>query len=66
MLEIKNGTIWYKQYFNFLGKFDFEKDYEVINSDLHIVIDVRGYSWTRGKLLDKGEYLKSSTKLNGE
>ncbi|MCX8650616.1 hypothetical protein J3U21_10180 [Gilliamella sp. B2776] len=62
----KNGTIGYKQYFNFLGKFDFEKDYEVLNSDLHIAIDVGGYFWTRGKLLDKGEYLKSSTKLNGE
>lgn len=61
------GTIGYKQYFEYLGKFDFEKDYEVLNSDLHIAIDVGGgYFWTVGKLLSKGEYLKSATKLNGE
>jgi hypothetical protein len=30
----------YKRYFEYLGKFDFEKDDEVLNSNLHIAIDV--------------------------
>lgn len=52
----------YKQYFKYIGKYDHAKDYERLNMDLHLAIDVRGYFWTREKSISKpGDYLKSNT-----
>ena len=61
-----SGEIGYKQYVEYIGKYDYTKDYEILNMDLHLAIDVGGYFWTRGKLLSKGDYLKSDTPLNGK
>lgn len=63
----KKGEMGYKQYFKYIGKYDHTKDYERLNMDLHLAIDVRGYFGTRGKSISKpGDYLKSDTPLNGK
>ena len=63
----KEGEMGYKQYFKYIGKYDYTKDYERLNMDLHLAIDVGGYFWTRGKSISKpGDYLKSDKPLNGK
>ena len=39
-LGAKKGEMGYKQYFKYIGKYDHTKDYERLNMDLHLAIDV--------------------------
>lgn len=54
-----SGEIGYKQYFEYLEIKDYKKNFNLINSRLDLAFDVSGYFWTRGKLLTKGNSLKS-------
>ncbi|WP_244149142.1 hypothetical protein [Rodentibacter mrazii] len=55
----KIGSIGYKQYFEYIGRNDYKTNYSLLNSDLHLAIDVSGYFWKRGKLLSPGTILKA-------
>ncbi len=39
-LGAKKGEMGYQQYFKFIGKYDHTKDYERLNMDIHLAIDV--------------------------
>ena len=52
-------AIGYKQYFEYIGRNDYKKNYALLNQDLHLAVDASGYFWKRGKLLNAGDLLNA-------
>lgn len=53
------GEAGYKQYFEYLGRTDYRTNSDLLNKSIHYAVDASGYFWFRGKLLSKGDVLKS-------
>jgi len=53
------GEAGYKQYFEYLGRTDYKTNSDLLNKNIHYAVDASGYFWFRGKLLSKGDVLKS-------
>lgn len=53
------GEAGYKQYFEYLGRSDYKTNSDLLNKSMHYAVDASGYFWFRGKLLSKGDFLKS-------
>ena len=52
-------AIGYKQYFEYIGRNDYKKNYALLNQDLHLAVDASGYFWKRGKLLNASDLLSA-------
>ncbi|WP_239404528.1 hypothetical protein [Aggregatibacter aphrophilus] len=52
-------AVGYKQYFEYIGRNDYKKNYALLNQDLHLAVDASGYFWKRGKLLNAGDLLST-------
>ena len=53
------NAIGYKQYFEYIGRNDYKKNYALLNQNLHLAVDASGYFWKRGKLLNAGDLLSA-------
>jgi hypothetical protein len=53
----ERGTKGYKQYFEYLNRDDYKTNYNELNENLHLAIDVGGYFWKRGKILSRDFYV---------
>ena len=53
------NAIGYKQYFEYIGRNDYKKNYALLNQNLHLAVDASGYFWKRGKLLNASDLLSA-------
>ena len=53
------NAIGYKQYFEYIGRNDYKKNYSLLNQALHLAVDASGYFWKRGKLLNASDLLSA-------